>query len=675
VGSDGTSAYVAGGYSGGPVSRFARYNPATNTWTNLSPMPTPAYAPSVAVLNGKVYVIGGADSGNNGLTANRIYNIAAGTWSSGTPLPAGRVYMASGVFNNRIYVTGGMTNGQNGSALGNTWEYDPVANVWNTKAAMPGGRTYAGFGVINDHLYVAAGQNSYTGLQDYDMATDTWTSRASMPAGSGVYLPGSASIGGRLWIFGGIIGTGPDFGTITSATWLYDPVSNSWAAGPDLPSGHFDIGGAGAGTYAVGIGGTLTDIADTTCGGRITPTYTPTPTSTPGAPTATPTNTFTPTPTFTPSNTPTLTPTRTATRTPTATPTPCLPFYRTDYAAGSHPTGIVTGDLNGDGRPDLVIANSNGPTTVSVLLAQPGGGFAAPTAYTVPYTPQELALGDLNADGRLDLAVTNYDTVTSTNFVSVLYGNGAGGFNTPRTDLTTGSRPEGVVIADINRDGRTDIATADYAGGTVSILYGTTGGFVPIDYPAGNSPYGLVAADFDGDGLLDLVVTNFNQDFNGNNTVSVLLNNRNGVGAPVSYHTGGTFPTRLVAGDFNGDGHPDLAVPNFQQNNVSVLLNNGSGAFNSYVNYAAGFNPTGVTVGDFDGDGRLDIATANRGTSDASVARGDGQGGFAAAQSFTTGPGPAGLVAADLNGDGRIDLAVADDNNSVSVLQNGGCWP
>ena len=58
---------------------------------------------------------------------------------------------------------------------------------------------------------------------------DTWTSRASMPGGTGVYLPGSASIGGRLWIFGGIIGSGPDFGTTTSATWLYDPTSNSWA--------------------------------------------------------------------------------------------------------------------------------------------------------------------------------------------------------------------------------------------------------------------------------------------------------------------------------------------------------------------------------------------------------------------------------------------------------------
>jgi hypothetical protein len=674
VGSDGTLVSSAGGTGSASGSRFARYNPVSNAWATLSPMPTPAYAPVVAVLNGKVYVIGGADPGSNaGLTANRIYDIAAGTWSSGAPLPAPRAYMAVGVFNNRIYVTGGMPNASTGFSQSNTWEYDPSANVWNTKTAMPGGRTYAGFGAINGHLYVAGGQigtsqDAVTTLQDYNMAADTWTTRASMPSGSGVDMPGSASIGGRLWIFGGLNGGG------TSATWLYDPTANSWAAGPNLVLGGWDMGGAGAGTYAVAINGS-TQTADTTCGGLITPTYTPTPTNTPGAPTSTPTHTFTPTPTFTPSNTPTLTPTRTATNTPSPTPTPCLPFYRNDYAAGSHPTGIVSGDLNGDGRPDLVIANSNGPTTVSVLLAQPGGGFSAPTAYTVPYTPQELTLGDLTADGRLDLAVTNYDTSAGANFVSVFYGNGAGGFSTTRSDLTTGSRPEGVVIADINRDGRTDIATADYADGNVSILYGTPSGFVRADYAANISPYGLVAGDFNGDGLLDLVVTNFNQDFNGNNTVSVLLNNRNGVAAPVSYNIGGTFPTRLVAGDFNGDGRPDLAVPNFHQNNVSVLLNNGSGGFGSAVNYAVGFNPTGVTVGDFNDDGHLDFATSDRGTSDASVVLGNGLGGFAPAQAFTTGPGPSALVAADMNGDGRIDLAVADDNDSVSVMLNGGCWP
>ena len=235
--------------------------------------------------------------------------------------------MAVGVFNDRIYVTGGMSNAQTGSPLGNTWEYDPGANVWNTKTSMPGGRTYAGFGVINGHLYVAAGQvgSSYDRLQDYDMAADTWTTRASMPSGNGVYLPGSASIGGQLWIFGGINGT--TF-SVTGATWIYDPTSNSWAAGPNLVSGHYDIGGAGAGTYAVGIGGTLTDLADTTCGGQRTPTNTPTPTFTPGTPTNTPTNTFTPTPSFTASNTPTRTPTPTLTRTPTLTPTPCQPSPR-----------------------------------------------------------------------------------------------------------------------------------------------------------------------------------------------------------------------------------------------------------------------------------------------------------------------------------------------------------
>src|SRR5205823_7169515 len=141
-----------------------------------------------------------------------------------------------------------------------TWEYDPGTNNWTTKASMPVGHTFAGFGMINDHLYVVGGEGGYTSLLDYDVAANAWTGRAAMPAGA--YEMGSAVVGGRQWVFGGI-----DSSTFqpTDATWIYDPVSNGWVAGPDLTIAHYDIGGAGAGPYAVAIRG-ITEVAHPACG-------------------------------------------------------------------------------------------------------------------------------------------------------------------------------------------------------------------------------------------------------------------------------------------------------------------------------------------------------------------------------------------------------------------------
>ena len=141
---------------------------------------------------------------------------------------------------------------------------------------------------------------------------------------------------------------------------------------------------------------------------------------------------------------------------------------RTDYTTGEGPTSVAVGDLNGDGLPDLAVANAF-PSSVSVLLCTGGGAFGAKTDFTVGANPEGVAIGDINGDGRLDVASANYGTTTT----SVLLGNGAGGFG-PRTDYAVGTSPYSVAIGDLNLDGRSDLATANFYSANASVVLGLT---------------------------------------------------------------------------------------------------------------------------------------------------------------------------------------------------------
>src|SRR5438874_4216960 len=233
IDSNGTVAYEGGGYSfsaSGTINQFGSFNPATNTWTPLAPVPdlenaeaSGVYAPGV----NKLFVFGG-DNPTTGtvVSTTRIYDIATNTWSTGMPMPDVRAFMASGYFNGKIYLVGGYSTGNITPAFLQTWEYDPVANTFATKTSIPAAAGFggAGSGVINGHLYVAGGRDAnnvvINTLWDYDIAADTWTARANMPSGDNV--PGSAVIGGKLWIFGG----GNPFTGAGSS-----PTSSKWGVG------------------------------------------------------------------------------------------------------------------------------------------------------------------------------------------------------------------------------------------------------------------------------------------------------------------------------------------------------------------------------------------------------------------------------------------------------------
>jgi len=178
-----------------------------------------------------------------------------------------------------------------------------------------------------------------------------------------------------------------------------------------------------------------------------------------------------------------------------------------------------------------------------------------------------VAIGDLNGDGKPDLAVAN----ESGGSVSVLLGNGDGTFGA-KSDYGAGSLPSSVAIGDLNGDGKPDLAVANESDGTVSVLLGNGNGTfgAKSDYATGRNPYSVAIGDLNGDGKPDLAVANFLP-----NTVSVLLGNGDGTfGAKSGYGTG-NGPFSVAIGDLNGDGKPDLAVANYISNTVSVLVNAG----------------------------------------------------------------------------------------------------
>jgi hypothetical protein len=189
----------------------------------------------------------------------------------------------------------------------------------------------------------------------------------------------------------------------------------------------------------------------------------------------------------------------------------------TDYTTGITPYSVAVGDFNGDGQPDLAVANSDvvGGNTVSVLLGDGTGGFGAKTDYGTGAHPNSVAVGDFNNDGAQDLAVANWDADS----VSVLLGDDTGGF-AAKTDYATGPYPVSVAVGDFNGDGTPDLVTADRVGGASMLLGDGSGGFAATrDFLMGDDPFAIAVGDFNRDGKPDLVTTNYGAD-----TVSVVLN-------------------------------------------------------------------------------------------------------------------------------------------------------
>jgi hypothetical protein len=384
--------------------------------------------------------------------------------------------------------------------------------------------------------------------------------------------------------------------------------------------------------------------------------------------------------------------------------------------AGAGPSSVAVGDLNGDGIPDLVVADALS-NTVSVLLGNGDGTFQAPRQFAVgafqtpnplgaefklPTFRRKVVLADLTHNGKLDIVVTNYDSGD----VSVLLNRGDGTFEPQRRfDATTA--PFDVAVGDLTGNGIPDlvVASADLSGmSTVAVLLGRGDGtFQPertfmVPTPGDVAFSSVAIADLNHDGKADLV-------FSGSPSfqLTVFLGNGDGTFQPGTDFPSNRLGTGVVIGDVNGDGNLDITTSGLDPGSLSVLLGNGDGTFSPLVNpntgspgFLAGQNPVAVTFADVgsamtqpDGsmilgppDGQPDLIVAASGGTLALPALGppglfvlpgmvDAQGqftGFGLPLLLAPAEKPLDVTTADLTGDGVRDVIAVTEQGVLVIF-------
>jgi len=404
------------------------------------------------------------------------------------------------------------------------------------------------------------------------------------------------------------------------------------------------------------------------------------------------------------------------------------PFSLGEPGVTNRPESIALGDVDGDGRLDIVTANSFGDN-LTIFLQVEGGGFAEPLSLgdsSVTDAPSSVVVGDVDGDGRLDIASANAGSDTLTIFLQVE----GGGFAEPLSlgnSALTGS-PVSVALGDVDGDGRLDIASANPGSDTLTIFLQEEGGGFAEPLSLGNSsvtdsPRSVALGDVDGDGRLDLVSANgmsntlkvFLQEEGGGFGVplsisdsslaasmsSAALGDMNGDGRldlialthlpsiltvyiqvegggfaePHSLSDGSVANGLFSVGDVDGNGHLDLVSADFSPNTLTVLLQEEGGGFAEPVSLgdsSATENPFSVALGDVDGDGRLDVVSASVGSDALKVFLQEEGNGFAEPVSlgnFSPDDGPLSVALGDMNGDGRLDAVSANAlSNTLSVF-------
>lgn len=350
---------------------------------------------------------------------------------------------------------------------------------------------------------------------------------------------------------------------------------------------------------------------------------------------------------------------------------------------GSIPTGMVQGDFDGDGLVDLVI--SKGSEDAVVFLKGRGDidFFEAPgSPIGAGQNPAGLAAADLDGDEILDLVVANESSDGAPGSVSILRGNGDGGFvrlQQPDPDNPGGSVDDlpaqlgtrAVAVGNIDADPALDVLALNTRSNSISVFTGDGNGTFTAHgtLPSGAGALDLALADTDGDGLRDLIVAVSNDD-----AVTVALGNGDrSFGTPYSYPVG-TAPNRLVVADLDGDGPIDIIASNSRSGDVSVLHGRNGGTLAAARTFVADAEPQALALGDFNDDQLLDVVAATQGSNSGAtlaVLRSDGAGVLHGVEDVPVGGAPADLAGADVDGDGVADVVVSDGSGRVSVFPGG----
>lgn len=355
------------------------------------------------------------------------------------------------------------------------------------------------------------------------------------------------------------------------------------------------------------------------------------------------------------------------------------PAFSTELAATLFPNSgltalssvpfVAVGDLNGDGHLD-VVGSHNGlgggsNNTVGIHLNNGDGTFGPRTDVgTGGNTPRRVLLADLNNDGRLDLAVINRDSAN----LGVRLGNGDGTFGNI-VAFPLGFAPTDLALGDVDGDGDLDAVVTSPLG-TIAILLNTGGVFsnpVNVTVRQNATITGVVLGDFNGDGRIDAATSS-------PAGVDLLVGNGNGTFTAPSSLVNFPFNTvseQLAAADLDRDGDLDLVVG--RNSGFQVFLNNGAGAFNTNgpqdINLGGGH--ADLLLGDFNRDQNLDIVISSIARNSVSLFAGDGSGAFGLRQEFGIGSSPIGLAAGDLDDDGDVDLLAGSQSISTILRLDG----
>jgi uncharacterized protein (DUF2141 family) len=389
------------------------------------------------------------------------------------------------------------------------------------------------------------------------------------------------------------------------------------------------------------------------------------------------------------------------------------PRSTTFVSASQLHTAILKSDLAAAGPASVTVVNSlpgQVSNSVPLQVTNPTSSVSFMSTTLAPanltsWGQQSSITADFNGDGKLDLANIAGDNALSTSLV-VYLGNGDGTFQNPVTyPITQEASTQSLAalaVGDFSGDGKLDLAivvnncspgSGQYCSalGSVAILLGNGDGTFqqPVNVGTHYAPDSIVAADFNGDGLLDIAVTDSSSLLSGypaNASIAVLLGNGDGSFQPYVEFPAPNAHRGLVAADFNGDGHIDLASLGYPDgsypNSIYSFLGNGDGTFQPYQVVTTGFYPQAIAVADLNGDGKLDLVVPNycakvnqcdyynNVPGSVSILLGNGDGTFQTNVEYQVGLGPIWVLINDLNGDGKPDLAIGTQCGGDLTCQN-----